>query len=382
VVTGRSQGARDEIQAGEGALPEPTLEQVRIMQHEPKPGEVVLVKAYAGTGKTTTAKHIIRTHPHLSILYVVFSKQLEREMSASPAVGPNVTIKTCHALAKARVFKPFHAHGLQPLSDLLDLDQVVAYFQLEQLVSAESCGGAPTPVNTNSRKYEKGSKQYCRTSFARKLAVHIKDTLLRFCRSADREVTSKHVPLASFHECFRERMFLPGVTDKFVVRAAAELWKHIDPRAREPSAPPSRRTGRAGCPLGGISHDAYLKLCQLYGDGFGTDVHWHVCPRCGPLREARVQAGRCSACRCWLSADETREYDLILVDESQDLSECEFALFARGIVPRYASPAGSKMRAPAVLYPQPRPASSSFYVRRKSYLYTLRLLCSRSCTTH
>lgn len=62
--------------------------------------DVLLVQAFAGTGKTTTLVQFAVENPNLRILYLAFSKAIQ--LSAVQRFPSNVTAKTTHALAWGR----------------------------------------------------------------------------------------------------------------------------------------------------------------------------------------------------------------------------------------------------------------------------------------
>lgn len=60
---------------------------------------IVLAKAFAGTGKTTTSVMFTEARPDKRILYLAFSNAIVHEAESRKRFGPNVTVKTGHALA-------------------------------------------------------------------------------------------------------------------------------------------------------------------------------------------------------------------------------------------------------------------------------------------
>lgn len=62
-------------------------------------GELQLVLAVAGAGKSTFLRKYARRRPLLRCLYVTFSKALEVEQAAAFANLPHVTVSTLDALA-------------------------------------------------------------------------------------------------------------------------------------------------------------------------------------------------------------------------------------------------------------------------------------------
>ncbi len=61
------------------------------------PAKIIVVKAFAGAGKTTTAVGFADARPNQRILYLAFNKGIQ--MEAERRFGPNVTCRTTHSLA-------------------------------------------------------------------------------------------------------------------------------------------------------------------------------------------------------------------------------------------------------------------------------------------
>jgi F-box protein 18 (helicase) len=82
------------------SIPGLTQEQEKIASYKPSPGEIILVQAFAGTGKTTVLSEFSKRNEHLRILYLAFNN----ELSVSAKNGTlgqlgNVTVSTIHSLA-------------------------------------------------------------------------------------------------------------------------------------------------------------------------------------------------------------------------------------------------------------------------------------------
>ena len=65
------------------------------------PGEVMLVRAVAGAGKSTMLELRARRNPSQQFLYLAYNDSVAKEMSQRFADLPNVTVLTLHALAYA-----------------------------------------------------------------------------------------------------------------------------------------------------------------------------------------------------------------------------------------------------------------------------------------
>lgn len=97
----------------------PTLEQQPIIDYK---GLHLVVKAYAGCGKTATLVAFAQANPNLSILYLAYNKAIKDE--ALSKFPDNVTCKTGHQLAWPK-FGTLYAHklGNAKLTDVAKLLQ-------------------------------------------------------------------------------------------------------------------------------------------------------------------------------------------------------------------------------------------------------------------
>lgn len=73
-----------------------TEEQIKIVNCDDK---VLLVKALAGSGKTSTLIEWCKIRPHYKIMYVVFSKSMSDEAKIMFKDNKNVEVRTTHSLA-------------------------------------------------------------------------------------------------------------------------------------------------------------------------------------------------------------------------------------------------------------------------------------------
>ena len=84
-----------------GGIRELTREQRQVMEVSVSPGSLVLVRAFAGTGKTTTMIELSRRHPDKAFLYLAFNRSISEE--AKRRFPPNTTVSTFNALAYSRI---------------------------------------------------------------------------------------------------------------------------------------------------------------------------------------------------------------------------------------------------------------------------------------
>lgn len=76
------------------------------------PSKLIVVNAFAGTGKTTTAVGYADARPQQKILYIAFNKAIRDE--AQLRFGPNVECRTTHSLAYSAVGRFYQARLSRP----------------------------------------------------------------------------------------------------------------------------------------------------------------------------------------------------------------------------------------------------------------------------
>lgn len=180
-----------------------TREQKDIVARDLRPGQLLKVVAFAGTGKTTTLVEYAKARPHMRFLYVAFNKSVQKE--AERKFPANVTARTSHALA-------FRSHG---------------YMHRHRLVP----GYKPSTV-----REALGLEHYEDAKYAI-------DTLTNYLVSKDAKVSKKHIP------------FDAGILYQQKRRPAPDFVRLAN------------RLGRIMCDETddsvGMLHDGYLKLYQL-----------------------------------------------------------------------------------------------------------------------
>ena len=180
-----------------------TDEQLPIVHYK---GKKLVVKAYAGTGKTSTLVQYAIANPNSRILYLAFNRAIRDE--AVTKFPKHVDCKTSHQLAYA-VFGRQLAHKLSKSLRLRDV--------------AEAIGTASWGV-----------------------AADVLATLNTFLASADTAIDGDHFTSSQGREA-TEKALKRKVYCERVVDSADMLWqKMCDPEDE--------------CPA---SHDTYLKLYQL-----------------------------------------------------------------------------------------------------------------------
>ena len=189
-----------------------TEEQARIVAHE---GDALVVRAYAGTGKSSTLQAFAARRPKARMLYVVFNKAMQREAAARFA-GMRVVPATAHALAY-RAFGERYRHKLRPG---LKPHEVAAALGLDRGPAGRVAG--------------------------LHLARRVIDSLGRFLASADSTPGERHA--APSARRFQGLAATEAALREALIEWTARLWARMcDP----------------GDPAVGQLHDGYLKLYQL-----------------------------------------------------------------------------------------------------------------------
>ncbi|KAI5817859.1 P-loop containing nucleoside triphosphate hydrolase protein [Pyronema omphalodes] len=282
-----------DIPKGSDTTSKLTAEQLRVVNTDVSPGDLMKVCAYAGTGKTRCLVEYAKKRPHKKFLYIAYNKSLQ--LDAQAKFPPNVTCKTIHALALS-VLRHTAADaaaaerqmntlalswGSKEITKILKFDTTDAAWSAFDKITAERFHHKPQNNSKNSserttrgsrRNKDSGSSTQSTGPSRRKklpLPIHsistaIKNTLSKFWNSSDEEITDQHLPLSM------EVRF--GFKKEAILGWAIDIWTDI----------------KAGVhPY--LPHDAYLKLLHL-----------------NP------------------SADNAafQNYDIILLDEAQDSNAC------------------------------------------------------------
>ncbi|MER6332633.1 UvrD-helicase domain-containing protein [Streptomyces sp. NPDC001034] len=183
-------------------------------------GQNIVLQAGAGTGKTSTLELLAASDQHRRGLYLAFNRAIKE--AAARRFPTRVQCSTGHGLAYAACGHRYrHRFGgarvpAWKTADLLGLSQ---------------------KLTVNERVFEHTS-----------LAYIAKQTVLRYCQSADKDIDAKHVPLQRGAEDPATHRVLASTVLPYAQRA----WNDV----RDP----------AGSKLK-VEHDHYLKIWQL------TDPH-------------------------------------------------------------------------------------------------------------
>lgn len=190
-----------------------TPEQDKIVNHDFKPGDCIVIRAYAGTGKTFTLQmlsyRLELAHPEWKILYLAFNKAVQKE--AEKKFNDNVEARTTHSIAWDIGKKYSHK-----LESNIRLTHIVEIFEKEL------------------KEEEKWQE-----------ATFISQTLKNFMYSADPKVSKIH--FADPKGQFRKYVSKPDTARKYL-DLCNKLWSMMCDEENE-RVP--------------MMHDGYLKLYQL-----------------------------------------------------------------------------------------------------------------------
>lgn len=201
----------------------PTAEQVAIMDAF-KNGDLTVVSALAGTGKTTTLKAISGIQPTRPGTYLAFNKSIVRGAEGSFPGRVNVT--TAHALAYKAVGHQYgHRLPGNPGATRMSAKRMASYLKVKP---AELGTGTLNPVIV--------------TRMAQA-------TVANYIKSADRHLTPQHIParVLQHHELSAVAACVMPIADR--------IWQDL-----------SRTDGKFF-----FTHDVYLKLWALSNPVIASD---------------------------------------------------------------------------------------------------------------
>ena len=204
-----------------------THEQDRFVRRDVRPGELIKVQAFAGTGKTRSLLAYAERRPHKRFLYIAFNKAAAEE--ARRRFPDHVQCRTMHSVALCQVVRTTG----QDIGDLRARDVVRLLGESlpeGQLIRAQAMA---TQTGRDHRLTDTA------------VATYVLATLQRFFYSDDATIIpDRHVPSKVVTDT--------DLKVRAVARCAQELWDSIRQGA------PDRNGKPVKCP-----HDAYVKLLQL-----------------------------------------------------------------------------------------------------------------------
>ncbi|XP_060100445.1 F-box DNA helicase 1 [Heteronotia binoei] len=196
---------------------QPTREQQLILNHAIVPGQVVKIMAFAGTGKTSTLIKYAEKWSNLRFLYLAFNKTIADQ--GGRAFPPNVTCRTIHSLAFAKLGKLYSQKGK------LNTGSLSSYwisFVLQNL---------------------KGQSPFIR-------AKSVAQTLATFFASRDTTISFEHTPIWC-KNTLGEKVLVPQHEKIIILEEANRIWDNMQ------SLSPTNEMAYK------MTHDGYLKLWQI-----------------------------------------------------------------------------------------------------------------------
>jgi hypothetical protein len=205
--------------------PDPTPEQQEIITAF-RTGKNLVIEAGAGSGKTSTLKMAATADPKRRGLYVAYNRAIAQDAKASfPA---SVQCSTAHSLAYGTAGRQFRHRLNGPRVPARDVARILGITGPTKIGDTELAPLAPVQV-----------------------ARLVSETVSRFCRSADAEISPWHAPRK------------PGLDDPATYR---ELGALLAPLARKAWADIASQDGQLK-----FEHDHYLKIWQLSGPVLTAD---------------------------------------------------------------------------------------------------------------
>ncbi|KAM9824566.1 F-box DNA helicase 1 [Neosynchiropus ocellatus] len=191
-----------------------TREQQLILSHNIQNNHVVKIKAFAGTGKTTTLVQYAEQFSHLRFLYVAFNKSVACE--ARKRFPDNVDCRTVHSLAYKDTGNCYHLKGKLTFNHTA--------FAISTVLPKGRGGFAKAKIVMN--------------------------TLNTFMASTDETITTRHVPISRISDGDIWTVFSEHEKQMFVEDA-----RHIWSKMKELTETKTQAYH--------MTHDGYLKLWQL-----------------------------------------------------------------------------------------------------------------------
>ncbi|KAG0410041.1 hypothetical protein HPB47_012845, partial [Ixodes persulcatus] len=198
-----------------------THEQMRVINHELSPNDIVRIIAFAGTGKTSTLVEYARLRPSKKFLCIVYNKSVSE--IGKRTFSSNVECRTAHSLA-------FRSTGFRYRDKMTSKVRVL---DVSRLVSM------PPGLSLNKQRFSK-------------LVIQ---SVEHFLSSADELLTTAHVPQKVMDLENNMPIQLTSAQRLAVADEAASFWEKM--------ADPNNKDVR-------MTHDGYLKLFQLQKPKLGA----------------------------------------------------------------------------------------------------------------
>lgn len=199
-------------------------------------GKSFAIEAGAGTGKTSTIRFLGGLVPERRVLYIAFNRKIVDEAAAT--MPSNVHARTAHALAKRAIGNNY--------AQRLDQRERVLSREVAKQLGIEGIG-----------VYVNGERKFLS---AGKLAGLVRETVTRFCQSADREPAEHHVPYVKGIDHPPGHMTNNREVRRHIIGYVRAAWKDL------------QRTDAQGGGKLKFDHEHYLKLYELSGPEIAADL--------------------------------------------------------------------------------------------------------------
>jgi superfamily I DNA/RNA helicase len=201
----------------------PTDEQQAIIDCDPGPGDVIAVKAFAGTGKTSCLVMFAEAHPKARILYLAYNRAMRED--AEKRFPRNTTCKTTHQICWPRFGKQYNDRrklGSMRKKQIADL--------------------MPPRVTRYPHKWEN--------------VKAISQTLENFIYSDSKQIDKTHIPTWTRGKG-SDKVKKPDLSPGEIIEYANELWNMQTSLFNKTAL---------------LDHDGYLKLFQLSNPTLAYDI--------------------------------------------------------------------------------------------------------------
>lgn len=227
-----------------------------------------------------------------------FGERIRKKLLANNLPHRDIESRTLHSLCYTWFTASRGGEYLRDMKDSIEPEAVVQFFQLENLV-AERYGTTNMTVNIAGGGGRSNRSKQQRIKFeAMWVAELILKTLENFLNSAAPDVTDKHLPyqiVARYRE-WTEKLDAYLIKHHILKTSAAMFYQRFDFKGRASALYKQSLSHNQDAGLS-VTHSVYQKFVQLSN--------------------------------AVLTSKQNRTFDMYLVDEAQDLNECQCAIITR-----------------------------------------------------
>ena len=275
-----------------GLLRSLSPEQLAVVAVSLSPTSIVVVKAFAGSGKTTTLRALARSRPDKKFLYLAFNVTVRDD--AQTSFSPNVSAKTIHQLAFASVGRRYPSIA----DDIKVLDAAAAL--RDGGFPGFSPKGAQSSVGGGN-----GSSSSSRSNIA--FAAAVVRCLNLFIVSGDGAISDKHIASKDADARWSAHLSSESHSDCSATFTPASTF-----RAAVPTSSSHRSHGQ--------------------DPGFGiVDAASYLWVRMKDDTDTAISMTLSGMLKLWTLSrpDLSMQYDCILLDEAQDASRAVLTVLLR-----------------------------------------------------